>query len=274
MSSSSAEMADRARQSRGKLSKLYSDAADAYEDLWAPELLPLSRAVLSHLALEKAHAVLEAGAGIGSLLPELRERAPNAVVVAADLSFGMLKRASGEFPRAVMDASLLSFKDESFDAAVLAFVLFHLFDPAQGIAEMARVTRPNGLIGTVTWGAEHDPPAYEIWFEELTDHGAPPPDPDFAKFELVDTPEKVEALMTEERLHLVRSWVGEYRSTCTPDDFLAHRTRHGQSRLRYEAMPTEVKSRCFERARCRLQRLEPKGFEERAEVVYVVGQKL
>lgn len=80
--------------------------------------------------------------------------------------------------------------------------------------------------------------------------------------------------MTKERLHLVRSWVGEYRSTCTPDDFLAHRTRHGQSRLRYEAMPTEVKNRCFERARCRLQRLGPKSFEERAEVVYVVGQKL
>lgn len=264
---------NRAREVREKLLTLYSEAAEAYEDLWAPELLPLSRELLAELPLEQARMVLEGGAGVGSLLPELRTRAPEAVIVAADLSYGMLKLASPEFPRAVMDASVLAINDASFDVGVLAFVLFHLFDPAQGIAEMARVLRPDGVVGTVTWGAEHDPPAYEVWFEELAEHGAPPPDPDFAKFELVDTPDKVEALMRNVGLQPVRSWLGDYRATSTPDEFLAHRTRHGQSRLRYEVLPAESRKRCLDRARRRLEDLGPEGFEEHAEVVYVVGRK-
>ncbi|MEO8324162.1 MAG: hypothetical protein ABI571_08525, partial [Actinomycetota bacterium] len=148
-----------------------------------------------------------------------------------------------------------------------------LFDPQQGIEEVARALRPGGVVGTVTWGDEHDPPAYEIWFEELAEHGAPPPDPDIAKFELVDTRDKVEAMMQKAGLEPVRSWVGEYRSTMTLDEFLAHRTRHGQSRLRYEAMPIDARNRCLARARSRLEQLGPDGFEERAEVVYVVGRK-
>ncbi len=156
---------------------------------------------------------------------------------------------------------------------ILAFVLFHLFDPAKGIAEMARVLRPNGMVGTVTWGTENDPPALEIWFDELAAHGAPPPDPGFAKFELVDTPDKVKAVMSKVGLHPVRSWVGQYKSTSTPDEFLAHRTRHGQSRLRFEAMPAEVRDICIKRARRRLQTLAPEDFEQRSEVVYVIARK-
>jgi SAM-dependent methyltransferase len=266
-------MADPGQRSRGKLSKLYTNAADAYKNLWAPELLPLARELLPHLSLDSARAVLEAGAGVGQLLPDLQGRAPRAVVVGADLSFGMLRLASREFPRVVMDASRLAFKDESVDAGILAFVLFHLYDPQQGVAEIARVLRRNGFVGTATWGDVRDPEAYEIWFEELASHGAPPPDSDFARFELVDTPDKVEAMMKNAGLHPVRSWVGEYKATSNPKEFLAHRTGHGQSRLRYEAMPKDARSSCLERARNRLECLGPEGFEERAEVVFVVGRK-
>ena len=105
---------NRGREVREKLLTLYSEAAEAYEDLWAPELLPLSRELLAELPLEQARMVLEGGAGVGSLLPELRTRAPEAVIVAADLSYGMLKLASPDFPRAVMDASVLAINDASF----------------------------------------------------------------------------------------------------------------------------------------------------------------
>ena len=39
----------------------------------------------------------------------------------------------------------LPFADASFDAAVMALVLFFVPDPAKGVAEMARVVRPGAL---------------------------------------------------------------------------------------------------------------------------------
>lgn len=264
---------DPARQVRGKVSELYSAAAEDYEDLWAPELLPLARQLLPHLSLDRAGVVLEAGAGVGALLPELKQQAPHATVIGADLSLGMLSRAPAGFPRVVTDASRLGIRDGCVDAGILAFVLFHLFDPSRGVAEMARVLRSGGVLATATWGNESYPRAMEVWAEELTAHGAPPPDPDFARFEVVDTRDKVEALMAQEGLKPVRSWIGEYRATNTPDEFLAHRTRHGQSRLRLSRLPPETQTVCLESARRRLGSLGPEDFEERSEVVYAVARK-
>ncbi|MDQ3663023.1 MAG: class I SAM-dependent methyltransferase, partial [Actinomycetota bacterium] len=93
---------DHARRTRAKLSALYSEAAEAYEDLWAPELLPLTRELVPHLRLKDVRNVLEVGAGVGSLLPDLRLLAPQAAIIASDLAFGMLRRARAEFPRVVM----------------------------------------------------------------------------------------------------------------------------------------------------------------------------
>ncbi|MDQ3783898.1 MAG: class I SAM-dependent methyltransferase [Actinomycetota bacterium] len=265
---------DHAYITRARLSALYSEAAEAYEDLWAPELLPLTRELLPHLRLDEARRVLEVGAGVGLLLPELEALAPQAGIVACDLAFGMLRRAPEGFCRAVMDAEHLALKDETVDVGLLAFVLFHLVEPEQGIAEMARVLRSGGFVGATTWGDENEPVSYQVWDHELDRHGAPPPDPDFACFEEVDTPGKVEDLMMSHGIRPVRSWVGEYRATPTPDQFIAHRIGHGRSRQRVQPIPEEVRIRCLRDARERLKALTPDAFEEIADVVYVVGQKV
>lgn len=270
---SSEDRYDPARRTRSKIETLYSDAAEGYQDLWAPELLPLSRDLLSHLNLEGARHVLDGAAGVGNLLPELRSRAPEATIVGADLSLGMLRLGPRDFPRVVSDAAVLPFRDESFDVGILAFVLFHLFEPERGIAEMARVLKPGGSIGTITWGDENDPVAFEAWAEEMERHGAPPPDPDLVRFEAVDMPVKVQDMMAAYDLRHVRSWVGEYRATSTPDAFIAHRTQHGQSRQRCGGMNPEARDACIDAARARLERLNPEDFEEISEVVYVIGQK-
>jgi SAM-dependent methyltransferase len=264
---------DQARLTRDKLSALYSDAPDAYEELWAPELAPLSRELLAHLPLDQASQLLEVGAGVGTLLPELGSRAPAATIVASDLSLGMLRLAPKQFPRVIMDAARLGFREKSFDLCVAAFVLFHLFDPEAGVVEMARVLRSGGFLGTITWGEENEPVSYRVWAEELERHDAPPLDSDFGRFELVDTPLKVETLMAGNGLRVVRSWVGEYRVTPTPDEFLAHRTRLGRSRQRVQAMEPDALARCLERAREQLHALRAEDFEEISEVVYVIGQK-
>lgn len=235
--------------------------------------MPLSVDLLSHLNLEGASRVLDGAAGVGNLLPELRSRAPGATILGADLSFGMLRLAPTEFPRIVSDLALLPFQEDSFDVGILAFVLFHLFEPERGIAEMARVLKPGGLVGTITWGDEDDPAAYEVWADEMERHGAPPPDPDLVRFDRVATPDKVRDMMEEHGLRPVESWMGQYRATPTPDEFIAHRTQHGQSRQRVAGMDPEGRDACIKAARARLEDLDAEAFEETAEVVYVIGQK-
>jgi hypothetical protein len=45
----------------------------------------------------------------------------------------------------------LPFEPKRFDCAVMALVIFFVPDPAKGIAEMARVVRPGGLIAAYAW---------------------------------------------------------------------------------------------------------------------------
>jgi SAM-dependent methyltransferase len=49
------------------------------------------------------------------------------------------------------DAMALPFPRDRFDAAVMALVIFFVPDPAKGVAEMARVVRPGGMVATYVW---------------------------------------------------------------------------------------------------------------------------
>ena len=49
------------------------------------------------------------------------------------------------------DAMALSFSANRFDAAVMALVIFFVSDPAKGVAEMARVVCPGGMVATYVW---------------------------------------------------------------------------------------------------------------------------
>jgi ubiquinone/menaquinone biosynthesis C-methylase UbiE len=48
----------------------------------------------------------------------------------------------------------LPVRDAAADIVILAFVLFHLGDPAQAIAEAAPVLSPRGRVGTATWARD------------------------------------------------------------------------------------------------------------------------
>lgn len=49
------------------------------------------------------------------------------------------------------DAMDLPYANASVDAAVMALVIFFVPDPAKGVAEMARVTRPGGSVSAYAW---------------------------------------------------------------------------------------------------------------------------
>jgi ubiquinone/menaquinone biosynthesis C-methylase UbiE len=91
------------------------------------------------------HTVLDAGAGTGAATAALRGR--GARVLAIDLSPAMLTwQAATRPPCAVADIRRLPLPADSVDDSVAAFILNHLTDPATGLAELARVTRPGGAV--------------------------------------------------------------------------------------------------------------------------------
>jgi len=94
--------------------------------------------------------VVEIGAGTGASLPHY-ERARRVVAIEPDAS--MAKRLPHRLEEATVPvevvtarAEKLPFPDESFDAAVAAFVLCSVDDPQAVLAEARRVLRPGGKL--------------------------------------------------------------------------------------------------------------------------------
>lgn len=102
--------------------------------------------------------VLDVGAGTGAASRAARAAGAR-WVVAADPAFGMVSLDARRRPPAVTgDARHLPFRDGAFDAAVAAFSLNHLGEPALGLREMARVTRPGGALLASSYAADDNHP--------------------------------------------------------------------------------------------------------------------
>src|SRR5688572_2858003 len=97
--------------------------------------------------IPQASRVLDAGCG-RSLFTEIRGRWPF-MLVAADVEHALLKERRAEFPHvqwAVAGAAPLPFRSGSFHAVFAGELIEHLLDPAQGLAEFARVLGPRGVL--------------------------------------------------------------------------------------------------------------------------------
>ncbi|MDX6287348.1 MAG: demethylmenaquinone methyltransferase / 2-methoxy-6-polyprenyl,4-benzoquinol methylase [Frankiales bacterium] len=156
----------------------------AYEDgaTWASGPQPVYRRLAAH-ALDvlgsdlAGKQILDAGAGTGAMTLELLAR--GAGVVATDLSSSMLaelrRQTDGRVPTKVADIRELPFDDAIHDSAVAGFVVNHLAEPATAVAEMARVTKPGGVVLTTSFGID-DHPVKTAIEELLRSHGWTPPD--------------------------------------------------------------------------------------------------
>ena len=78
------------------------------------------------------------------------------------------------------------YPDDTCDAAVMALVIFFVSDPARGVAEMARVVRPDGAVAAYAWDMPGGGFPYEALQAEMRELGVAvpvPPSPDASRID-------------------------------------------------------------------------------------------
>ena len=99
---------------------------------------------------------VDVGCGNGAFTELLVERCAPAEVQGFDpseaqLAFARARPAGRVAQFRQGDALAQPFPDSSFDAAVMALVIFFVPDPVKGVAEMVRVVCPGGTVSAYAW---------------------------------------------------------------------------------------------------------------------------
>lgn len=139
-------------------------------------------AVAERIYIEDLEPILDLGCGEGKLTHPLRGR--GMFVVALDNSITMLNTVTD--PRVNADARWLPFHRGSFKSVAALYMLYHLPDPRQAIAESYRLLCPGGLFVASAPSRYNDP--------ELA-HVRPPSSP--GTFDAENGPEMVKAFFGE-----------------------------------------------------------------------------
>ena len=260
------------RPRRADITAAYDLGVDAYAALWSPVILPAAHAVVAALALERGAQVLDVGAGTGALVPSIQAAAADVTIAGLDASAEMLRRcrsATG-IPAVRCDALSLPIRDAAVDAVLLAFVLFHLSDPAQAVAEAARVLTRGGRVGTATWARDDLMEADEVWEETLTEVGAPPL-PARRVDAGLDSQDAIGGLLAGACLQPVRIWREPLGHHWELPAYHAFAAGSGRTKQRLQHLGAEQRGEVLHRALNRLRALDPDAFAWSGEVICAVA---
>ena len=142
---------------------------------------------------------VDIGCGNGAFTQLLVERCAPVAIEGVDPSEGQLAFARERVATPVVqfrqgDAMALPFPNDTFDAAVMALVVFFIPEPPKGVAEMARVVRPGGLAAAYAWDLVSGGGPSEAVTIQMRDMGFAPPRAPRAE---ASTPEGLHALWTQ-----------------------------------------------------------------------------
>jgi SAM-dependent methyltransferase len=142
-------------------------AAHAYDRFMGGWSRLLSGPMADLAGVAVGQRVLDVGCGPGALTSELVARLGAAGVAAVDPSESFVAAARARNPDVdvrVATAEALPHPDDAFDATLAQLVVHFMSDPVAGLREMARVTRPGGVVAACVWdygGGRH--PLWPFW---------------------------------------------------------------------------------------------------------------
>src|SRR3954451_18702885 len=132
----------------------FAVAADAYDRFMGRYSVPLAPQLADLAEVTPGDRVLDVGCGPGALTAELAARLGPDAVVAVDPSEPFVAAARERNPGVDVrraSAEELPFADGAFDAALAQLVVHFMKDPVAGLREMARVTKPGGVVAACVW---------------------------------------------------------------------------------------------------------------------------
>ena len=170
------------------------DDGAAYERYMGKWSQLVGAAFLDWLAPRAGLRWLDIGCGNGAFTEMVIDRCAPAMVHGIDPSEAQIAYArarsiahshiSPQFQ--LGDAMALPFADDAFGAAVMPLVIFFVPEPARGVAEMARVVVPGGIVAAYAWDMLGSGFPYETLRDEMRAMGVPaslPPSPDASRID-------------------------------------------------------------------------------------------
>jgi ubiquinone/menaquinone biosynthesis C-methylase UbiE len=129
---------------------------EAYERMMGRWSRAVGEVFLDWLALPQGLHWLDVGCGTGVFTELLLDRRAARHVSALDpaqdqLAYARTKPVAKQVNFQLGDAQSLPFPDGEFDAATMALVITFIPQPARAVAEMTRVVKSGGTLGTYMW---------------------------------------------------------------------------------------------------------------------------
>lgn len=129
-------------------------AADAYDRFMGRFSRPLAVRFAEWAGVRPGQCALDVGCGPGALTRQLATILGAAAVTSMDPSESFLAALRDRCPD--VDARLgtaeaMPFPDALFDVSLAQLVVHFMTDPVRGLVEMARVTRPGGVVAACVW---------------------------------------------------------------------------------------------------------------------------
>jgi SAM-dependent methyltransferase len=129
-------------------------AADSYGRFMGRYSEQLAAQFVDRAGIIAGQQALDVGCGPGAVTAVLVERLGADRVCAVEPSAPFLDAVRARLPQVEVrqsSAKHLPYDDDRFDAAVAQLVVHFMTDPVAGLREMARVTRPGGVVTACVW---------------------------------------------------------------------------------------------------------------------------